>query len=181
MIFNHILSFQVFATQFGYLAIVRGRRRMQLSHRWDKNLRPFSGSAGPSDWPGTGLRLVSVASFFLPLASPSQIDLQPIVHLGYPVRNWFSFPHIRGPLVTRGETRVGHGHWPSFWTWFSPLVSLRFYPAFDSSACVDLRNRSRRWRSLHRERWIEDKNIRTLEDCRITQCYIKREYNVFIN
>lgn len=54
---------------------------MQLSHRWGKNLGPFSGSAGPSDWPGTGLRLVSVASFFLRLASPNQIDLQPIVHL----------------------------------------------------------------------------------------------------
>lgn len=37
--------------------------------------------SGPSNWPGTGLRLVSVASFSLPLASSSQIDLQPIVHL----------------------------------------------------------------------------------------------------
>lgn len=144
--------------------------RMQLSHRRGKNLGPFSGSAGPSNWPGTGLRLVSVAYFF-PSACKSESDWPtadcPSSLARYPARNWFSFPHIRGPPVTRRETRVGYRHWPSSWTRFSPLVSLRFYPAFDSSACVDFQNRPRRWRSLRRdirERWIKDQNIRTLKE-----------------
>lgn len=81
------------------------RGKIQLSHRWGKNLGPFSGSAGPSDWPGTGLRLVSVASFFLPLTSPSQIDLQPIVHLPWHViRHETGFlSHISGGRWSLGE------------------------------------------------------------------------------
>jgi len=110
--------------------------------------------------------------FFLPLASPSQIDLQPIVRLGTLARNWFSFPHIRGPSVTRGETRVGHcvqvpGR-------FSPLVSLRFYPAFGSSACVDLQSRPCRWRYLRQDsRKVNQRYMDVQRDCRITQSFIR--------
>lgn len=144
------MPLEISVMQFGYFAIVRDGERYNFHTDRARTSDPSLGQRDPRTDPEQVY--VFVASFF---SFRSQVRVRLTYNrlsilARYPARNWFSFPHIRGPSVTRGETRVGHC--PSSWTRFSPLVSLRFYPAFDSSACMDLRNRPRRWRCLRRER-----------------------------
>lgn len=101
-IFRNISSLNIFAA-------VRNGEGYNFHSDGARTSDPSLGQRGPRTDPEQVYVLSPSLFFFFRLQVRVRLTYNRLSILAHCLaRNWFSFPHIRGPSVTRGETRVGH-------------------------------------------------------------------------